>query len=116
MTNICEFPMLNFNPNYKNNTLTNIINKSKSRPRTQSKFKCPFNINQTEEAKNTTQSTFYKPLEKINEKEEKPCIKEEMFAQNILYKKFTEVKNLGICDVIFYIENKGYLNLIVVLK
>lgn len=116
MTNICEYPMLNFNPNYKNNSLNNILNIYKHRPRTQSKFKSPYNINHTEEIRNSTQSNFYKPLEKIKEKEENTFIRDETSDSNILYKKLTEIKNLGTCEIKFFIENKVYNNLILGLK
>ena len=111
MSNICAYPLLNFNPYYRSNSMNNIINKEiNNRPNTQSKFRMSENtlFNNKEEFKNSTHNNFYRTNNKL------PNIDDEITDivgtdTQTLYMKRNNIKNLGECEVKFCIENNVYI-------
>ena len=107
MSNICAYPLLNFNPYYKSNSITTncSIKEMKKRPNTQSKIKSE-NIffNNDEDFKYSTHNNFYKQNDKFPQLDDDNY---ENISNDIqtLYINKIEMKYLGECEVKFYIEN-----------
>jgi len=118
MNNICEYPVLNFNPHLKKMSSIRSMSKpnNSKRPNTQYnpvKNEKSFNniLPSNEDIKYSTHNNFYRGSNNIrNDRLYTESIeKEKEKDENILYKrKGMFIKEFGPCDVKFYIENKEF--------
>jgi len=113
MNNICEYPLINFNPQYKkSNSIKSFTRESMKRPNTQQfKFNKSTNniITNNEEFKYATHNNFFggSKIANFAEDEVIDTVENEKDI-SVLFKKTGHINNLGECAIKFYIENKEF--------